>query len=79
MIVYFLQEITGINTILTVCVQTSWGGTQVWLCQGRAAAEFESRPIQIPIFQERVTYSNTKWPNFRTKLPDFHFPKFSEN
>ena len=26
--------------------------------------EFESRPIQIPAFQEQVTHLYTNWPNF---------------
>ena len=52
------------------------GGTQVWFwCRH----EFESRPIQIPVFQEKVTHSYTNWPNFG---PNFErnyrfFPKFS--
>ena len=55
------------------------GGTQVWFWQGCAATEFESRPIQIPIFQEKVTHSYTNrfnfWPNFEQNHPIF--PKFS--
>ena len=31
-------------------------------------SEFESRPIQIPIFQEKLTHSYTNWTNF---LPNF--------
>ena len=51
----------------------SQGGTQVWFwC---ATAEFESRPIQIPIFQEKVTHSYTNLlnfgPNFEQNHPDF--------
>ena len=36
------------------------GGTQVWFWLGCAAAKLESRPIQIPIFQEKLTNSYTK-------------------
>ena len=55
------------------------GGTQVWFSLGRAATKFESRPIQTPIFQEKVTHSYTNRPNF---APNFEqnrliFPKFS--
>ena len=44
-----------------------------------AAAEFESRPIQIPIFQEKVTHSYTNRPNFGPNVEGNHpiFPKFS--
>ena len=44
---------------LGLCLHS--GGTQVWFwCRH----EFESRPIQIPVFQEKVTHSYTNWPNF---------------
>ena len=39
------------------------------------AVEFESRSIQIPIFQEKVTHSYTNWPNFEQNYPIFQ--KFS--
>ena len=41
--------------------------------------EFESRPIQIPIFQEKVTYSYTNQLNFGPNFEQKHliFPKFS--
>ena len=47
------------------------GGYLSLVLVGRAATEFESRPIQIPIFQEKVTHSYTNWPKFWAKSPDF--------
>ena len=52
------------------------GSTQVWFwCRH----EFESRPIQIPVFQEKVTHSYTNWPNFGSNFERNYrfFPKFS--
>ena len=42
--------------------------------------EFESRPIQIPIFQEKVTHSYTNRPDFGPNSEKNHpiCPKFSE-
>ena len=58
-----------------------FGGTQVWFWQGRVAMEFESRPIQIPIFKGKVTHSYTNRPNFVPNLKQNHliFPKLFLN
>ena len=41
--------------------------------------EFESRPIQIPVFQEKVTHSYTNRLNFGSNFEQKYrlFPKFS--
>ena len=44
------------------------GVTQVWFSQAGAAAKFESRPMLIPIFQEKVTHSYTNRPKLWAKF-----------
>ena len=62
-----LPKTSNVNSVPMIMrektrVKTQWtldpgGGTQVWVSCGRAGAKFESRSIEMPIFQQKVTHS----------------------
>ena len=74
------MEVTGDHLFVDFHVQIR-GGSQVWFWYGCAATEFENRPIQIPVFQEKVIHSYTNRPNFGPNFEQNYnfFPNFGSN
>ena len=73
----FKNSLAPLTIVLTVYWVKTWtpGGFSTLVLVGTCHCKFESGPIQIPIFGEKVTHSYTKLAQFLgqilTKLPDF--------